>query len=493
MNLVVKAAVSIGILAVVLGAAGDVRAAQASAVVGQIRAHNKAFIAAYEAGNTNKMKSESAKSVALGQKKGLATNAVMADTYVLVAILDVEGKDDASAGVRDFGKALKIKSDVAIPEGMATSAVKAALKQARAQAALESKEKAGAVVATAPVHAGADKPAEAAKGPAPAAGKQVGAEAQEANKRKPRKRPRRRRARRPRGMTTRGTRRTTRSSRRSARASPHSKKTRPIATSSSSPRARASPHSKKTRPIATSSSSPRARVAALEKDKADRDKQLAASSARVAALEKDKADRDKQLAASSARVAALEKDKADRDKQLEKNEADHERELADARAREGKEREARQKVEHERDVAAAKEKVAAAQRKQEQDTRERLFAGPPLPARIAEPVHCEVPDEAPLRTDLFVHCVARPNLKARSIVFYYRAGTAHYSSTPMERTTKGWYAAIVPGGRVVGKSLQYYAEALDAREAVVASNGKEASPNILILRPSTWRAGVPRG
>jgi hypothetical protein len=31
--------------------------------------------------------------------------------------------------------------------------------------------------------------------------------------------------------------------------------------------------------------------------------------------------------------------------------------------------------------------------------------------------------------------------------------------------------------------VQYYAEALDGREAVVANNGKEASPNILILRP----------
>jgi hypothetical protein len=84
--------------------------------------------------------------------------------------------------------------------------------------------------------------------------------------------------------------------------------------------------------------------------------------------------------------------------------------------------------------------------------------------------------------------VARPNLKARSIVFYYRTGSAHYYSVPMERTAKGWYAAIVPGARVTGKNLQYYAEALDGREAVVATNGKEASPNILMLRPS-----APRG
>jgi hypothetical protein len=107
-----------------------------------------------------------------------------------------------------------------------------------------------------------------------------------------------------------------------------------------------------------------------------------------------------------------------------------------------------------------------------------------MPSHISEGLHCEVPDDAPLRTDLFVHCVARPSLKARTFVFYYRAGTAHYTSVTMERTAKGWYAAIVPGAHVVGKVLQYYAQALDGREAVVATNGKEASPNILTLHPA---------
>jgi len=107
-----------------------------------------------------------------------------------------------------------------------------------------------------------------------------------------------------------------------------------------------------------------------------------------------------------------------------------------------------------------------------------------MPGHLREALTCAVPDEAPLRTDLFVHCVARPNVKAKSIVFYYRTGGAHYYSVPMERTAKGWYAAIVPGVRVVGKVLQYYAEALDGREARVANNGKETSPNILTLRPA---------
>ena len=57
----------------------------------------------------------------------------------------------------------------------------------------------------------------------------------------------------------------------------------------------------------------------------------------------------------------------------------------------------------------------------------------------------------------------------------------------MERTSKGWYAAVIPAARLVGKSLQYYAQAFDARESVAATNGKESSPNILMLR------GAPRG
>jgi hypothetical protein len=58
----------------------------------------------------------------------------------------------------------------------------------------------------------------------------------------------------------------------------------------------------------------------------------------------------------------------------------------------------------------------------------------------------------------------------------------------MERTAKGWYVAVIPASHVYGKSMQYYAQALDARESVAATNGKESSPNILILH-----TGGPRG
>jgi hypothetical protein len=439
---------TVAVLLLALGA--SVRAADKKAVVTEIEAHDKAFLAAYENGETKKMKAEIGKAVALGEKNGLGSDAVMADTYVLAAVFDVDGNDDEKAGVRAFVKALKIKPDVSIPRGMATSPVKAALKQARVEAGLAPKEGAAATAA-APIPV--DKTAEAEAKPSKAdkaAEKKAAEDAAE-----------------------------------TARAEAQAKQQQDKQKQEQKEQEQKDRQARDERDQQT-------------KQVADRDKQLADAKARVHQLEKDKADRDKQLADANARIQQLEKDKADRDKQLadakarnqqlEKDSADRDRQLADARAQEGKEREALDKVAHDKDAAEAAERDAEAKRQQERVQREQLFAGPEMPSRLREALTCAVPDEAPLRRDLFVHCVARPNVKARSIIFYYRAGSAHYFSVPMERTAKGWYAAIVPGVRVVGKVMQYYAEALDGREAVVANNGKENSPNILSLRPGGPRS-----
>jgi len=59
-----------------------------------------------------------------------------------------------------------------------------------------------------------------------------------------------------------------------------------------------------------------------------------------------------------------------------------------------------------------------------------------------------------------------------------------YNATTMERSKKGWYTALIPGTRVTGKLLHYYVEARDGRQAVAASNGRAASPNIAMIRPA---------
>ncbi|HSZ81266.1 MAG TPA: hypothetical protein VLA14_03240, partial [Polyangia bacterium] len=408
------------------------RAADNKTVAAEIEAHDQAFVAAYDKGETKKMKSEIGKAVSLGEKSGLGADPIMADTYVLAAVLEVDGNDNKAAGVKDFVKALKIKPDVAIPKGMATSPVKAALKQARLEAGLAPKDGAAPAAVVA-----AKTPAEASKEPAKEA---------------------------------------------AAGDKPDTQKAEQAALAKAREDAEANAKQQKELAAAKDNESKeRGETDRLKKENADKEKQLADLKARAQQLEKDKADRDKQLADARGRIQQLEKDKADRDKQLgdakaraqqlERDKADDDKRLADTRAQQGKEHEALEKIEQERQAAEARQRDAEAKEKQERQERERLFAGPELPSHPREALTCAVPDEAPLRTDLFVHCVARANLKARSIVFYYRTFGAHYYSVPMERTAKGWYAALVPGTRVMGKVLQYYAEALDGREAVVATNG----------------------
>jgi hypothetical protein len=488
--------------ALLLAVAGPTRLARAAdpAVMSEIEAQNKAFSAAYEDGDVAKMKAAVKKAVAAGEKGGLAADAAMVDTYVLAAILEADGNENKAASVRYFVKALKLKADLTIPKGMGTSTVKAALKQARAEsgggeapkeaAAPKTETKAEPVAETE-----AAKPAkEAAKDDKAAqkeqarqdkerAAEQARADA-EAKQREKQQEKQDKQAKQDREASEKA-----------------------LAEAKSRAQQAEKDKSDRDRQLADSKGRAQQLEQQLQKDKADRDKQLADARAHAAQLEKDRAERDKQLTDAKARIQQLEqqlqKDKSERDKQvadakariqqleqqLQKEKGDRDRQLADAKAREDKEREAREKIERERLAAETKAREADNKKKQDQQNRERLFAGPDLPARIGEPLLCAVPDEAPLRTDLFVHCVARPNVKARSIVFYYRvAGSAQYYSMPMERTSKGWFAALVPGVRVVGKVMQYYAEALDSREAVVAHNGKESSPNILTLK-----SGAPRG
>jgi hypothetical protein len=474
-------AAPIAIAALALAYAGSTDAADSQAVVAEIEAHNKAFLAAYENGQLGKMKSEVKKAIALGEKNGLSGEAVMADTYVLAAILEVDGNENTGAGVKYFQKALKIKPDVAIPKGMSTTPVKLALKQAK--------------------EAGGDAPKEgaAAAAAAPAAESKGGEEEKVEKAEKSEKPEKADKAAQKEAEKQRAAEETARVKEEKA------DKARAEAEAKDKDKQEKLEREEQARQEKADKAERQKAEAAAQKDKAAQDKQLADARARGQQLEKDRAAQDKQLADATkqladakARIAQLEKDKAAQDKQLadakariaqlEKDRGDKDKQLADAKGREAKEREAREKIEHEHQAAEAAAREADAKKKAEQESRQRLFAGPEMPPTIREQVHCEVPDEAPTRVDLFVHCVAKPSLKARTIVFYYRSGSAHYYSVPMERTPKGWYAAIVPGLRVVGKSMQYYAEALDGREAVVGRNGKESSPNILTLK-----TGGPRG
>ena len=68
------------------------------------------------------------------------------------------------------------------------------------------------------------------------------------------------------------------------------------------------------------------------------------------------------------------------------------------------------------------------------------------------------------------------------ILFYRLPGGEQFSQVTTTRSPKGWYNGTVPGDAATGKSLQYYFEARDAGDKEVASNGRNDSPNLMLIR-----------
>jgi hypothetical protein len=211
----------------------------------------------------------------------------------------------------------------------------------------------------------------------------------------------------------------------------------------------------------------------LLRDKNDASKQLADLRAAEKSLrdEKEKLLRDKDDASKQlADLRAAEKSLRDEKEKLLKDKSGIEAQLREARALLDKERQGR---ESERQG-----------RQSEQQQRERLLAGPDLPAAVPDALHCPLTDEARAGRDLYFHCATQPSVKEKAVVLYFKpSGSLAWNALSMERSKKGWYAVAIPAARVTGKTLHYYVEARSARDDVAATNGKSGSPNILTLMP----------
>jgi hypothetical protein len=108
---------------------------------------------------------------------------------------------------------------------------------------------------------------------------------------------------------------------------------------------------------------------------------------------------------------------------------------------------------------------------------------PDLPANLPTPLHCPNPDEAPPGEPIALRCVAGPTLAVSKVVLYYRLpGGEQFSQVATERSRKGWYNGTIPADAAAGKSLQYYFEARDASGKEVATNGRNDSPNLMLIR-----------
>jgi hypothetical protein len=79
--------------------------------------------------------------------------------------------------------------------------------------------------------------------------------------------------------------------------------------------------------------------------------------------------------------------------------------------------------------------------------------------------------------------VAGPTLAVSKVLLFYRLpGGESFSQVNTERSRRGWYNGVIPSDAAAGKSLQYYFEARDASGKEVATNGRNDSPNLMLIR-----------
>jgi hypothetical protein len=509
------------------------RAADQQALVQQITALDDAATASYSDGDFDKMKKQLLKAVALG-KGPMASHPIMARVYLHIGVLYVDGLDKRDQGVKYFAKALKIRPDIEVRSNMATKTVMSAFTEAGQEAsASAAEEESPKASRKEPVVEKDDEPAaEPERRPAVRASTpdkcRSDSELTDVKRQ-------------ARDEFDRLERQLTMSKDQLSKERNESAKYRQenmdLERSLNEAKSRVAQlekdgASKEKRASATADREKKEHDAreALQKEKSEKDSLLLDTAQRIHQLELENADKDKQIAAGAQREKQTRdaNEKLDREKrdaldklaqekrdaaekladakreqdrvlaeykqraqtaeadlkqrlsQTERDKADKEKQLASTTDRERKERETREKLEHDRQEAAARDRERNAWAERARAERDKLEALPPLPSRIPEPVHCAIPDEVQGGADFFVNCVTQPQVKAKTLVFYYRpANSTVYNSVVMDPTKKGWSRAVITANKLNGKLLQYYAEARDTHDSVSASNGKATSPNIV--------------
>ena len=453
--------------------APPVHAADQKAILAKVKARYEAAATAYDDGQLEKAETQLKQALKLAEDNGLGENKLVAQTYLLYGVLEVAGFKDRGQGIKYFGKAIDISPAIQIPPTMASKAVLTAFDKAENQAGETTPDEPDAESEQAPSAKRAEPPksAPAARGDAERdklvddlAAAKVSESLQQADKEKLQRQ--------------------------------KQEQDKELA----GVKGRAQDLARQVADADKQLADARVKVHDLESAKEDRDRQITDLKARLAQVTKDLQDQEKQLAASQASDKKeresgnkLAHDKSETDRQLAdqkrnlqeltRQKAETDKQLAAARDEAKRERDAKEKL-----IAASREADAReAQRKnkesEEQTAREKLAEGPDLPSHVTEPIACTVPDEVPSGADLYVHCVPRPSINAKVVALYYRSGGVLYNVSTMDRSKKGWFTAVIPGGKLAGKVLHYYVEARDGRQDVVGSNGRANAPNIATIRP----------
>lgn len=139
-------------------------------------------------------------------------------------------------------------------------------------------------------------------------------------------------------------------------------------------------------------------------------------------------------------------------------------------------------------AAAGKTEGAAAETEAAPVKKKRKRAGeePDLPANIPQPLYCPMPDEAPPDENVVLYCVLQPAIDAAKVVLRYRpAGAETFKGVSTTHSSKGWWKVVIPAAAMSGKSLQYFLEARDGNNKLVASAGRDDSPNLILVREGT--------
>jgi hypothetical protein len=116
-----------------------------------------------------------------------------------------------------------------------------------------------------------------------------------------------------------------------------------------------------------------------------------------------------------------------------------------------------------------------------------------IPAVLPSDLYCPLVEEGIENHEVQIRCAANPSLKADRILLYYRAsGAPTYGVAAMQTGDRGWQVASIPEDQVKGESLQYYCEARDISDNIVATSGQEDMPNPIMVKPDTAGPVVAR-
>ena len=116
----------------------------------------------------------------------------------------------------------------------------------------------------------------------------------------------------------------------------------------------------------------------------------------------------------------------------------------------------------------------------------------PAPAATTPPVAsgpvdgsalgCVHPEESNAGSNVEIICAPSSIVDvARMQVFYRTVGSEGFTKVAMDYSESSGHRAVIPGTAVRGRAVQYYCEAYGGTGAVVASDGREDSPNTVLV------------